>query len=571
VWIGLIAGVVTISSLSGGLMMDDYHHCLVMKNPDNPDQFLQSKYALFSFINPERNSYLTERGLLPWWTDASIKGKFWRPITSMTHLLDYSLWPGSPALMHLQSVIWYMLLCSAVTVFYRKIIPIGWVAGFAALLYAVSETHAIQVGFLSNRNALLGAFFGVLALIAHDNWRRNKSRCAGAGAVVLLIFSLLSAEAGVGTCAYLGAYMLFLDESKWGNRLLSMLPYVIVVVIWRFAWSYLDYGVANIGMYVDPLNEPLRYIKRLPTFMAFFLTGQFALLPSSLYLFMYPATLKTVTRYAMIYLAIIFLILFGVLRRDRAARFFAGGMVLSVLPLCAAFPCNRMLIFTSIGALGLIAQLITTVFSKTYRIEVSRLWRVPAVVLATVMLITHLIISPFVLAFHSAMPSGPNLMSKMLERAPFTDADISECDLVLVNPPDGFSCAYIPLVLQCKDRPIPKNLRILTSSILQPVTIHRPDKYSLIVRPEHGFMAWAMDQLVRRVENSYALGEKIVLSGLTVEVVEQTPDGRCAAAVFTFDVPLEDETLRWVQWKNWQFEELVPPEVGETVVLENFE
>ena len=114
-------------------------------------------------------------------------------------------------------------------------------------------------------------------------------------------------------------------------------------------------------------------------------------------------------------------------------------------------------------------------------------------------------------------------------------------------------------------------MRILASSILEAVTVQRADEYSLIVRPKHGFMIWAFDQLVRRVENGYAVGEKIVLPRLTVEVLELTGDGRPAAAAFTFDVPLEDETLRWVQWKNWQFEEFVPPDVGETVVLKNFE
>ena len=571
-WIGAIAVVVTISSLTGGLISDDYHHCLVMKDPDNPDQFLQSKYDLFRFMaSSEHNSYLTDRGVLPWWTDTSIKGGFWRPVTSMTHLLDYTLWPNTPALMHAQSILWYALLCVTVTVFYRKIIPGGWVAGFAALLYAISETHAIPVGFLSNRNALLAAFFGVLTLIAHDNWRKHKNKVAAITAPIFLFLSLLSAEAGISTCAYLAAYMFFLDDSKWHKRIFSMLPYVAVVILWRIAWSYLDYGGANVGIYVDPINEPIRYIKRLPAFIAFFLTGQFTLLPSVSYIFMYPATLRTVTRCATIFLTILLLVLLPLLRRGRTSRFFAAGMLLSLLPLCAAFPCNRMLIFTSIGALGLIGQLIATVFSKTCRIQTIRLWRIPAVVLATVMLIIHLFLSPVVLALHSAMPIGPDTSQKILGQPPFTDPDIAECDLVIVNPPDTLPCCYIPLILQCQDRPIPKNLRILTSSILQPVTIHRSDKYSLIVQPKHGFMAWAFDQLFRRPENGFRIGEKVELTGVTVEITELTGDGRPAAAAFTFDVPLEDETLRWLQWKNWHFEPFVPPDVGETVVLKNFE
>ena len=62
----------------------------------------------------------------------------------------------------------------------------------------------------------------------------------------------------------------------------------------------------------------------------------------------------------------------------------------------------------------------------------------------------------------------------------------------------------------------------------------------------------------------------IIIAGLKSKI----PEMRFAISLsskFTFDVPLEDERLCWVQWKNWQFEEFVPPGVGETVGLENFE
>ena len=48
-------------------------------------------------------------------------------------------------------------------------------------------------------------------------------------------------------------------------------------------------------------------------------------------------------------------------------------------------------------------------------------------------------------------------------------------------------------------------------------------------------------------------------------------DGRPAEAEFTFDVPLEDPSLRWLHWKNLEFLPFTPPAVGGTRVLDNFD
>jgi hypothetical protein len=54
---------------------------------------------------------------------------------------------------------------------------------------------------------------------------------------------------------------------------------------------------------------------------------------------------------------------------------------------------------------------------------------------------------------------------------------------------------------------------------------------------------------------------------MQVEVSSLTPDGRPWEARMEFDRPLEDPSLRWLQW-DWDLETYVPfnvPEVGQTV------
>ena len=49
-----------------------------------------------------------EHGLGVWWAAPNFKIAFWRPLSALTHAIDLALWPKSAALMHLQTVGWFL-------------------------------------------------------------------------------------------------------------------------------------------------------------------------------------------------------------------------------------------------------------------------------------------------------------------------------------------------------------------------------------------------------------------------------------------------------------------------------
>src|SRR6185369_5071046 len=104
---------------------------------------------------------------LPWWSAPDLKLAFCRPLSALSLWLDYRLFPNSPALMHAESLLWFAALLGVVTFLYRRLLAPAWVAGLAALLYAVDPGHAVPVAWLANRNAVFATLFGVLALLAH--------------------------------------------------------------------------------------------------------------------------------------------------------------------------------------------------------------------------------------------------------------------------------------------------------------------------------------------------------------------------------------------------------------------
>ena len=96
--------------------------------------------------------------------------------------------------------------------------------------------------------------------------------------LVCLAFSLLSNEAGVSTFAFLLAYALVLEKGSWLGRILSLLPSVFVIVLWRVIYTCLGYGVSGMGFYIDPGHQPVRFLEhlvgRIPILLSAQLSGQ---------------------------------------------------------------------------------------------------------------------------------------------------------------------------------------------------------------------------------------------------------------------------------------------------------
>jgi hypothetical protein len=570
-YVSLLAVILTLSALNAGLLVDDYLHKLLMTGSDSPIRLINSPLDMFNFFNgdPERISESMDYGFLPWWTYEKIKGAFWRPLASITHWLDYTLWPSSPPLMHLHSLLWYGALVMAVAFLYRRFAVVPLVAGLAALLYAIDDAHGTPAGFLANRNSLMATLFGVLAIIAHDKWRRDNWRLGMLAGPLLLVASLLSAEAGISTCAYLAAYILFIDQDIWRKRIASMIPYVAVVVAWRLLWTHLGYGMENIGVYIDPLSEPLRFALALKDRAPFLILGQLALPPSDITMMLPPWYSIPLWRFAIIFFLIFFTVMFPFLLQDRTTRFWVAGMLLSIIPICATFPSDRLLTFVGIGAMGIVAQLLCAVFGKTQYRPKTILWRIPAVAIAVIFIFAHLIIAPPALAFRAANPMMPKKIIKKLSiNKPF-DSSIRNQDLVIVNPPLAFVVMTSPVLWESDFQFMPRRLRVLTSSLLRPVKIYRPDFNTLVIQPEYGYYPWVLDALFRHEKHPFSVGDRVELTGMTVEILELTGDNRPAKAAFTFSVPLEDPSLRWLQYKDGSFIPFSPPAVGENVVLQS--
>ena len=90
---------------------------------------------------------------------------------------------------------------------------------------------------------------------------------------------------------------------------------------------------------------------------------------------------------------------------------------------------------------------------------------------------------------------------------------------------------------------------------------------SIRVRAETGFFTVATAQMLRGKRDAVAIGHRVSLSGMRVEVLELTDEGLPREVVYRFDGPLEDASLRGVSLEGGVYIPATPPEIGTSVVL----
>jgi hypothetical protein len=458
--------------------------------------------------------------------------------------------------MHAQSVAWFGLALVGAALLYRRLLGPTWVAGLALLLYAVDDTHGMAVGWIANRNAVIALALSFPVLLSHHYWRQASFRAGSWAGPVLLAIALLAGESAIASLAYLAAYALHIDRGTWRKRIYSLAPYVLVLLLWRVAYVKLGYGVSGSGLYIDPAANLVGFLSVLPTRLPFLLVGAFGVPRSDFgqaYEYISPALVAVMLSYSVAILAILAVALAPLLRRDPVARFFATGAVLAAVPICAAFVCDRLLLFVGIGAMGLVAKLIASAESLFRRI------------VATLLGLVHLVLAPPLLMVRSGFVDYQafiDLSAATIPKGP----DIATKTVVLVNPPNDLFYVYLPAIRAVRGEPRPQRLRGL-ANVLTAAEVTRLDDRTLRIRPEGGFLQYGAEMMLRDRRHPLPTGTSIDVAGMRVTIIDSTADGRPTAAEFRFDRSLEDPLFVWMCWSRKGYVPWTPPAIGDTAHL----
>jgi hypothetical protein len=564
-WAAAAMGVLLcLPALFGGLVGDDYLWWVQLQGVGPMGQGLPAVLHMYNFIpGGLPMEVLKGQGMVSWWADPEMSIALLRPASVLTHVLDHALAPRGYLLQHAHSLGWYALSILVTALTYRRIHPRGGaLVGLAALLFAVDDAHAMNAAWLANRHALISMVVGGLAFLAHLRWRQSGRSSWLLAAVGTMTLGLFCGEATLGAAAYLVAWQLTLDRGGWGRRLAGIAPYAVLVVAWRLLYNALGYGIKGSGLYLDPGYDPLGFglalLHRWPQLQA----GQWFQLPVDAIMFLPLRFGAALTALAVAGCALLLWYLWPTLRRSAEARFWALGMSLATVPLAAAFAMDRLLAFTGVGAFALLALQAESagwIGGGEPHLGRPRRWLTGGLLLMNLPLAALLL-----LGRTATLPVFGEIFRGGADSLP--DDPALEEQLIIYVTGHEFPTAYTPLVRTVEGRPVPARV-----ALLAPFNDHhsvlREDADTLTLTMPGGWLRIIVNQLERRADLGFELGELFEMPDFTAEIREVNASRDATTVAFHFERPLEDPSYRWLAWSAHRAVPWTPPAIGETVEL----
>ena len=128
-----------------------------------------------------------------------------------------------------------------------------------------------------------------------------------------------------------------------------------------------NFGSHGSGFYLDPLHDPLGFAGSFCQRAAFLLMGQWSPIPAEMSMANAPGTSAFfhMSVFSFVVAAIVAVLFIPLVVRDRVARFWGLGALLSLIPIAAVGPENRLLGFVGLGSMALLAQLTQFVFARS--------------------------------------------------------------------------------------------------------------------------------------------------------------------------------------------------------------
>jgi hypothetical protein len=474
-------------------------------------------------------------GGVPWWTVDELRISFFRPLTVLTHRIDYILWPDSPALMHLHSLFYFAALLLLVHRLYERLAP--RLALWAGIVYAASYIHADPVGWLANRNAVIGTAFGVAALLAYIAWRERGGSRRLAASLVLLGAALLSAEIAVSLLGFFVAYELVLASGPLRRRAAALAGPLLVVLGWRFAYRALGHGSVGSGAYLDPFQDPLLFASELPARWLQLLLAS-AVPMRSLSLDVLPVAGRWLLG-ALLGLAAL-AIFVQAFRARRDLAFWLVGAGLAMLPLAASVPGERLLGGPFIG------------FAPVIAATLLRGWRGPWLERSAAGLVvaSQLVISPAILALGSyertydmrelfREPAGLHLGD---------DATVREKSVVIVSAESYSQIVDLQAARRSHSLVRPRFVWVLAIGELEDIHVRRDGCCSLVLESAEGLHAEKFASFFRGPQHPLEAGARVETLELRITVESVTASGFARRVRFDFERPLDAPHWAFVQW-----------------------
>lgn len=536
-----------------GLIVDDFYH-FAMINNSAITQLTEasSLYGFFHFVDTDvqRTQFLIDQGLIPWWTADNFKFVFFRPLTELSLFIDYSLFASNTYLMHLHSILWKFLAAASVFYCTMQITKDRALSTLCTLLFAVDATHAITVGWLANRSALMAAAFGLLAvafyLKALDNSRPIKYLIASMATMAL---ALACGEIGVSFVAIMFCFAFLPRERPIYSRLILFSGPLALTLIYLAIYVSQGYGAGGDALlYSSPFALDSGFWQQLLFRVPALMIGSLGLLPADLY----GATFSLSPGAVLAITGLIFLLLcyWHEIRTNRLIQVSLAALVFCCIPVAAKMPSDRNLFVATYPTCLFLAVILKKAISHDWSAAGLRLAfkKYTAAILFLIHIVLSAALHPmYAYSLHSMSDDSIRIYQSLPE-------DIEGKTLVFVDTPFAPACLATPVVSYLQ-RPLPAHT-IWLSNNYKGSEINIDSSGSLTLTVPQGLLSNGDDTLFRSPQKAPLYqGEKIELPSLTIEIDAVTPDKRPMRLRAT---PTEPDNTIYLTFKKGKFRVIEP-------------
>ena len=202
---------------------------------------------------------------------ADRKMKLFRPLPSLSVLVDHALWGMRSVPFHVSTLVLFLVSVLVAALFMNGLFARAietprrhlWLA-LALALFVCDPLHAEVMSRFACRHLVLATIFGLVALSSHIHWRTSGWQPGRWLSILGWILAALSSENWLQGFGLLVAYELFGTEPNRRKRIFALLPALGVLVAYLVVYAQGGYGITGVAGYLDPVGRPIDMLATLP-------------------------------------------------------------------------------------------------------------------------------------------------------------------------------------------------------------------------------------------------------------------------------------------------------------------
>ena len=564
----IVAGVALHApSLGRGFAYDDYFHQCVLRGL-GPAR--TPVWSLYDF-GPHAGRDAPEWNFAAWWADPGFKVRFFRPVTSVTLMLDHALYGSWAPGYHLTNLTLFAVFLALVLRLYRRLGLSATTQRWGMLLAAFASAHAVPVDWIANRNTLLAGLFTVATLLAADRAARDRRAVWFLVTAAAFLAGCGSKESGL---AAFPLVLLYLALSGVARPVATQEPGRARPRRWAVVWllagltiAYLAFYItlgygARSDLYPTPWADPGAYVVRLSALLPLALAGLLWGAPLDLFA-VQPGYVWPAAALALVVSGGAAAVYLRVVRRSPVMLFGLGCIVIAVAVESGGDFSARLLSGAAVGA-GVLFGVFFDALGSWRRARDARQW--PRLVLGGLLIaggpVSSLVQSTLGGVFLGALARDDR---RAIASAPIDRTLPPPRRVVLLNAPSALlGLSFAPTWSVLHDD------RDTTVFPLQfggrGLRLSRPDEHTLLVESLGTPFGDNRIERLFRYRRPMGGGDVFSTPAFTAMVISAEPRG-ARRVRFRFGRPLDDPTLTLLAFQEGRFVRYAPPAVGETVNL----